>query len=230
MTTLRATHVITSLDADGAQGVLLRLLRTLGPRAAAMDVISMRPLGPLAEEIRALGVRVRSLNMRRGVPSLRAALELIAMLRRDRPEVLVTWLYHANLLGAFAHPFIRRVPLVWNVRNDRFAPYDGGRGTAATIRLCTLLSRWAPQRIVFCAASSLALYCSCGYPSQRSVLVPNGFDTFRFQPCDRARIDVRRELHIRPDTPLVGRIGRYHPDKDYATFLAAAAPHRGQAA
>jgi glycosyltransferase involved in cell wall biosynthesis len=66
-------------------------------------------------------------------------------------------------------------------------------------------------------------HCRSGYPQDRSELVSNGFDMRRFNRSPAARTSVRRELQVPPETPLIGKIGRFHPDKDHHTFLTAAA-------
>ncbi len=54
------------------------------------------------------------------------------------------------------------------------------------------------------------------------VVIPNGFDTSLFVPDSGARSSVREELGLDRDTPLVGLVARYHPQKDHATFIQAA--------
>jgi glycosyltransferase involved in cell wall biosynthesis len=54
-------------------------------------------------------------------------------------------------------------------------------------------------------------------------MIPNGFDTDLFAPDAAARAEVRREIGVGDGVPLVGLVGRLHPMKDHATFLAAAA-------
>lgn len=56
------------------------------------------------------------------------------------------------------------------------------------------------------------------------IVIPNGIDTDLFQPlAPDARAAVRAELGVSPDAPLIGLIARFHPQKDHATFLQAAA-------
>jgi glycosyltransferase involved in cell wall biosynthesis len=55
------------------------------------------------------------------------------------------------------------------------------------------------------------------------VLIPNGIDPAEFAPCQRSRVNVRRELGIEDSARLVGVVGRLHPMKDHRTFLTAAA-------
>jgi glycosyltransferase involved in cell wall biosynthesis len=54
-------------------------------------------------------------------------------------------------------------------------------------------------------------------------VIPNGIDTRQFVPSAQARLSVRSELRLSEDALLIGLIGRFHPMKDHANFLKAAA-------
>lgn len=54
------------------------------------------------------------------------------------------------------------------------------------------------------------------------VVVPNGFELSQFKPDLDARFRVRAELGITDQTPLVGLIGRFDPQKNHAGFFEAA--------
>ena len=55
------------------------------------------------------------------------------------------------------------------------------------------------------------------------MVIPNGFDTDRFRPDPESRNRIREDLGLSPATRLVGMVARYHPVKDHAGFLRAAA-------
>jgi glycosyltransferase involved in cell wall biosynthesis len=55
------------------------------------------------------------------------------------------------------------------------------------------------------------------------VVIPNGFDVKSFKPDQIARRGLREELRLADDTPLIGQIGRFDPQKDYHNFIQAAA-------
>ena len=54
--------------------------------------------------------------MKRSVPSLSAIWKLRKLIASERPEILQTWLYHADLLGLMVGKLARVPSLVWNVR------------------------------------------------------------------------------------------------------------------
>jgi glycosyltransferase involved in cell wall biosynthesis len=55
------------------------------------------------------------------------------------------------------------------------------------------------------------------------LIIPNGFETGLFKPDAASRAKFRNELGLAIETPLVGLIGRYDPQKNHFGFLGAAA-------
>ena len=53
-------------------------------------------------------------------------------------------------------------------------------------------------------------------------VIVNGFDTNKFSANQIARNTIRKELGVSESTQLLGRFGRYHPQKDYETFFKTA--------
>lgn len=220
---VRLTHVITDLDTGGAEMMLYKLLSALDPAEFASQVISLTDVGDVGERIRALDVPVRGLNMRPGLPRPADILRLRRWLRAEQPQVVQTWMYHADLVGGLASRWAQRPPLVWNIRNSMLDPQTSKRSTYWTVQACAWFSRRWPAKIVSCSETALRLHADLGYDEQRMLVIPNGFDLSRFQPNAAARLAVRAELGLPDETPLVGAVGRFDPQKDYATFIAAAA-------
>ena len=54
------------------------------------------------------------------------------------------------------------------------------------------------------------------------MVIPNGFDVSRFAPSQQLRIKTRQRLGIAENAPVVGRVARFHANKDHMTFLKAA--------
>jgi glycosyltransferase involved in cell wall biosynthesis len=218
----KITHVIGSLGVGGAERGLVNLVSRVDPALAEMKIVALIPGGALTEPLRQRGISIETLSMRPGFPDPLAVLRLARHLRQDRPDVVVTWMYHANLIGGLAARLAGDIPVVWNIRHTVLAADRSKRLTRWVARAGGLLSRRIPDRIVFVAHAAWAHHAALGYGRDKSLVIPNGFDLDAFRPDPAARDDVRRELGLAHSTTLVGLIGRFHPDKDHRTFLAAA--------
>lgn len=219
---LRVTHVITGLGTGGAEHSLLKLVRGMDRGRFRNAVVALTPPGALAPAIEAAGVSVRSLGMRRGLPSPAALLRLVRWLRAERAHVVQTWLPHADLLGGLAARLAGRPPVVWNIRYTQVQDPLRHPAPAWSVRACAALSRRLPVRIVSCTERGAAFSAALGYDEARLVVIPNGFDTRYFRPDAEARAALRAELGLPEGAVLVGLVARYDPLKDQPGFLAAA--------
>ncbi len=112
--------------------------------------------------------------------------------------------------------------VVWGLRQSDLDRNFVKRSTFWTVRLCALLSRTVPDKILCCSWATQCVHAELGYDSSKMLVIPNGFDTDHFRPSDRARLEIREELSLPPDATLIGLIARFDPQKDHKTFIAAA--------
>jgi glycosyltransferase involved in cell wall biosynthesis len=220
--TMKITHVIAGLSLGGAQMMLYKLLSMLDRSNFQCEVISLADVGPLDKKIAALEVPVKVLGMRPGVPDAANLYKLARWWRRERPDVVQTWMYHADLIGGLAAKLAGGIPVAWNIRHTNQNAADEKRTTRWTIRSCARLSRWLPNRIVCCSEASQRIHSELGYAAHRMVVIPNGFDLAAFKPDAAARFAVRRELAIPDSSLIIGLVGRFNPQKDHGTFARAA--------
>ncbi len=218
---MRILHIITGLSTGGAEMLLYRMLARTEQAKHQAQVISLTDVGPVGEKIRSLGGSVEALGMRRGIPNPALLLRLAYRIGRIRPDVIQTWMYHANLAGGLAARLARVWPVVWGIHCTTFDP-QVNRMTAWTNRICARLSRWLPARVVCCAKSGRRIHIAQGYDPARTLVIPNGIDLGTFQPDPAARDGVRQELGLSQGTPLIGLVARFDAPKDHHNFVEAA--------
>jgi glycosyltransferase involved in cell wall biosynthesis len=216
-------HIINSFEYGGAEVMLSNLLARLDRGRFEPVVVSLIDDLRLADRIVASGIPVHVLGMRPGVPDPRAVARLARLLRRERPRIVQTWMDHSNLIGGLASWMAVRAIVVWGVHHSNHVPGVSKRTTLWTVSACARLSRRLPSRIVCCSEHSRSEYARRGFAAEKLVVIPNGFDTTAFQPDPTARIEVRGEIGLGPDVPLIGLVARFDPLKDHFNFLRAAA-------
>ncbi len=219
---LRVCHLITSLATGGAETALFRLVTATDREKQEQIVISLTDEGVYGPRLREAGIPVFALGMRRGRFSLSAFVRLVRVLRQQKPDVIQTWLYHADLLGLLAGGIAGIRTIAWNIRcsvtDERYV-----RGQAGVVlRLLSLLSS-IPRVVVSNSTAGQRVHTSLGYRPRQWRIIPNGLDIATFRPDPTAYREVRAELGVPPDTLLVGLVARYDPLKDYPTFLQTAA-------
>jgi glycosyltransferase involved in cell wall biosynthesis len=209
-------HLITGLERGGAEHMLAQLVARMDRDRFRSVVISLTDAGPMAAVIAESGIPVHALNVRRGMSVLGAVPRLRRTLREFRPDILQTWLYHADMLGLAAHQLGFAPHLLWNVR------CTDSLGANAPRRLLAWCSG-RPDAVVVNSLAGQQFHAGLGYHPRRWMMLPNGFDTDALRPDPERRHRFRAEFGWDDAVVAVALPARYHPQKDHATFVAAAA-------
>lgn len=219
----RLCLIITGLSTGGAEAMLLKLLQGIDRKRFTPEVVSLTTLGEIGPRIQALGIPVLALGMRPGRPEPRLFWVMVHHLKKSAPDVVHTWMYHADLLGGMATRLTGVRALAWGLHQSNLAPEYNKRSTLLVVKACATLSQWMPRRILTCSEKARSVHVTAGYSAHKMVLIANGFDLTRFAPDAAARGSVRAELGLAPDTPLVGVVARDDPQKNHLGFVQAAA-------
>lgn len=225
----RIAHVITGLDQGGAEAALARVVIGLAGKGFKQSVISLTDRGIHGGLIEQAGIPLQTLGMRGILAMVRGLPRLVQALDGLRPDIVQTWLYHADLLGLLAARRSGTAAVVWNIRCAALEPGDVSRSTGLLVKLLTLLSGW-PDAILFNSATGLEAHGAIGYRPRRSLVIPNGFDIDEWRPDANRREIFRSEIGAASDVFVIGMVARYHRMKDHRCFLAAAAKIRSSRA
>lgn len=216
-------HIINDLSIGGAEMMLYKLLAETDRTRFAPVVISLMHHAALRQRIEALGIEVHTTKMRPGLPSPMGLWRLVRLMRSINPDLIFGWMYHSCIAAHLGKLFSsRRSPILWSIHYSIDSLEKEKRLTALAIRVCAFLSK-LPAQIVFVSRASQLQHSPLGYTLQNSCVIPNGIDVTEFAPSPEARSSVRSELGLPENAILIGMMGRYHPVKDHANFLRAAA-------
>jgi len=216
-------HVVTGLQTGGAERMLANL-SILNHRAGrAPVVVSLTTGGSQAERLQAAGVRVIALDMARGRPSIFGLMRLARILREEAPDVVQSWMYHADLYALTAlwvSRRRRRTRLFWGIRCSDMDLGQYPLVLRVVVRLCALLSPF-PDGIVVNSEAGLRAHRRLGYAPRRMTVIDNGFDTDLFRPDPERCREMRRALGLSDDAFVVGCVARVDAMKDFPTLCAA---------
>jgi glycosyltransferase involved in cell wall biosynthesis len=208
-------HLITGLETGGAERMLARLVTGLDPERHRSTVVSMTGPGVVGPLLASSGIELHTLDMRRGIADLRGITRLATILRETQPDILQTWLYHADLLGMVARALTPPCALFWNVQCAESIDAD-------IVRRLLVWCSARPDIVVVNSLAGKRFHEQLGYRPKRWEHIPNGCDTNVFQFDAEARLKLRQELGIPDNAVAIGLPARFHPMKDHGNFLAAA--------
>lgn len=209
---VRLALAITDLDVGGAERALVALATRLDRRRWEPRVFCLGPEGRLAGPLRAAGIAVECLAVEPSKPG-RAVLRLARALRRFRPALVQSFLFHANVAARLAAPL---AGLPWVVGGLRVAERrDNGH-----LRLDRLTMPLAAGSV--CVSEGVRRFSveQGRLDPERLTVIPNAVDP---GPFDAARPADRDGLGVPADAHLALYVGRLDPQKGIATLLEAAA-------
>lgn len=228
---IKVLYFITELNIGGAEKVLVHFLRELDPsRYRPLVACLYDGDGAIGDELRAQGIPVVDLGMT--APwRLDAVWRLVQLLRRERPQILHSSLFHANVLGRLAGR-LAGVPVIISCRqNIRI----GARWREWVNRMTVGLD---DRVIAVCELARQAEIEAAGVDPAKVVTIYNAVDPAelvadssaadgsasagRSVSNSSAADDTAALVPGRaPDTLLIGTVCRFHPQKGLPHLLEA---------
>lgn len=215
----KIVHLITGLGNGGAEGVLFRLC--VNDVSNTHVVISMTDGGRYGPLLQDFGISVFCLNMSRDNFPLLGPSRLFGILRSHKPDVLQTWMPHADLMGALVGAVAGVPRIYWNIRNGKYDPRRSKARTRLVVRLLALLSWTIPSKIVVCAKSALDEHVKRGFRASKMVLIPNGFESNPKPLGDRDSGKFSAMHRSASPAQVIGMLARFDAQKDHLNFLKA---------
>ncbi|MEY8216037.1 MAG: glycosyltransferase, partial [Colwellia sp.] len=151
---------------------------------------------------------------------VKSKLNLYSILKKENPDVVQTWMYHADLFGGILARLSGCKNICWGIRHSNLSPDVNSRSTLMIAKLCSWFSTWIPKKIISCAEESVNVHKAFGYNGDFSV-VPNGYDTDQFKPNALLGQQVREELGLAGNIAVIGFVARWDPQKDHNNLLRA---------
>lgn len=196
---------------------LSRHLRSCGWPVEVVPLTTLCNPEEFVAELESRGITVWSPDITSRGSAVRGLWRLLRHLRARRPQVLCTFMFHANILGAILGRLAGVPVVVASIRNERFGPRWRESLEAVAQRLCDVT-------VVNSERVAASLRARGIVPSDRCRVIPNAVDLARFHPPDApTRESTRQRLGVPPTTFLWLAVGSLYPQKDHESLLRATA-------
>jgi glycosyltransferase involved in cell wall biosynthesis len=212
---MRVLFVVPALPVGGAERHVTTLLPRMDTARFTPSVVCIGEEGALFSALPASGIEAVALRLRKR-QAVRALNELVMLMRRTRPDVVVVQGYNAEVLGRLA----ARIAGVKHTIN--WVHNIGDVEPRGTVRntVDRALTRWTSSYFGVAEAQRRYLVGELGYPDDKIRIIHNGVDPAKFgTSTDRS---VRAEFGFAQDDPVVGIVAMLRPEKDHVSFLRAA--------
>ena len=213
---MKALLLCQNLNVGGAEEVVLGESTHLGGQGIEAGVVALTRRGPVAEEIAGARIPVHHLSGNPGPRDPAAFLRLVRLLRRERPDVVHTYLIVAGLYGRLA-AFAAGVPVVLAAEQNVYARKP---------RRHALMERALAARtfriVACCQAVGEYYYRQTGVPTEKIDVIYNAV-RFGPLPSEADRAPARARLGLPADALVLGTLGRLTEQKGQRMLLQAVA-------
>jgi glycosyltransferase involved in cell wall biosynthesis len=188
--------VVNALHVGGGERFLVGLATGLDAERWDVTVCVMKSHdGPLVAELEDAGVRVVTID-RSGRKDVGAFGRLVGLVRRERPDIVHTHMFTANLWGTVAAR-LARVPVVvaheqtWSYIGQPMRRFIDGR----------VIGRLADAMVAVSTRDQERMIAIEHVPAAKTLYIPNAY----MPPLGESPPgDLREELGLAPGTPLAG--------------------------
>ena len=203
---------ITDLGMGGAQRQVCDLADTLFARGHQVTITYLlQPaiVRPKSKEVELIWLG----GTKSPIAMFKALMNLVKLIKKVRPDVVHSHMYHANIVARLAKIFVRSPRLVCTAHNTN----EGSALRMFTYRMTNALAD------VFTNVSQdavAAFETKHAAPMSEMLAIYNGIDTDTFKFNESGRTDIRNQASLQNKTVFIA-IGRFHVEKDYPNLLAA---------
>ena len=218
---IKVLFLIDSLGPGGAERLMVDLLPALREFDVDSEVVAIqeRHGNPVADELRAVGVPVSTIGIKR-LRERGALARVTAAIERSSPDVIHTQLEFADILGSIA---ARRlgIPSISTIHTLDRPP----RWTkeAARSRLMAWTLRRRSDRVIAVSRSARDhVLRKAGLPKRHTAAIHNGINLAPFLAVGtEERCRTRSELGIGADDPVITTVAVLRQPKGITDFLVA---------
>ena len=214
---MKIVHIITGLNDGGAEHTLFKICKY--DNFNKHIVISLTGPGKYFSLLKKLKIKIYCLNA--NFFSIHKFFFLIRLLRLLNPDIVQTWLVHADFVGGIAARLANIKKIIWNVRYSDLKLGSAKLTTIIIIKILSKLSYLIPKSIVIASKRAKKIYEIEGYDKKKLRFIPNGYDFSILKPSKFQKINFQKKNKIKKKIPLIGKVARYDPKKDHLNLIKA---------
>ena len=214
---MKIVHIVTSLGDGGAEHTLFKICKY--DLKNNHIVISFKKHGKYFSLLKKLGIKVYCLDA--SFFSIYKFFFLIKLLNSLKPDIVQTWLVHADLVGSIAARLAGIKKILWNIRYSNIEIKKSKLMTILIIKLLAKLSYIIPESIIIVSKRAKKIYEVKGYDKKKLKFIPNGYDLSTLKVNNSQKIFFQKKIKIKKGIPLIGYVARYDPLKDHLNLINA---------
>ena len=206
----KVTHIINQLHPSGAEQMLLRLLKAFRDDNVKSDVIVLNNNfdNDFRKDFINEGINILILKDEN---YLNKFFRLVRILKKNKPDIVQTWMYEADLVGGFAARLANIKKVFWNVRSVRPSNHN-----IIFLKLIGIMSWLIPNKIISNSHKAINFKVKNFYNRNKFIYIPNGYALSSYNPA--------RSIIEKYNSDIIfGSVARFDKTKSINVLLDAIA-------
>ncbi len=219
---MKILYIITNLNLGGAELQLYKIAESL-KNDHKIKVISLLSIGDIGDKLIKLGVELSVINFSKKRFLFFSFLKLCITILKYKPDIVHTWMYHANLIGGLGAKISNVKNIFWSIHHNDLSTIHNKLSTVIIAKIGAFFSYLIPKKVICVSKNVKTKHIDFGYQEKKMVFIPNGIDVLEFSKIDDARHLLFEKYNFTNDTKLIGFPSRLDPIKNHEGFFASVA-------
>ena len=219
---MKILHIITNLNLGGAEVQLYKIVENL-KNDHKIKVISLISIGDVGDKLIKSGIELSIINFSKKRFFFLSFLKLCNTISKFKPDIVHTWMYHANLIGGLAAKISKVKNIFWSIHHNDLSIIHNKLSTLIVAKIGAFFSYLIPKTVICVSKNVKTNHIDFGYQEKKMFFIPNGIDVLEFSKIDDARHLLFKKYNFTNDTKLIGFPSRFDPIKNHEGFFASVA-------
>ena len=217
---MKILHIITNLSTGGAEVQLYKIVKNL-KNNHHIKVISLLSKGDIGDKLIKEGIELSVINFSKKRFLFFSFLKLCVTISKFKPEIVHTWMYHANLIGGLASKMSKVKKIFWSIHHNDLSNTHNKLSTLIIAKIGAFFSYLIPKQVICVSNDSIKRHVDFGYQQKKMIFIPNGIDVLEFSNIVNARQLLFENYDFAGDAKLIGFPSRFDPIKNHDGFFAS---------
>ena len=112
---MRIVHIITGLEDGGAEATLYNFVNNSDKNKHF--IVSLKGEGKYGKIFEEKGFEVFYINLELNFSFMKKLINLAQIIKMTDPDIIQTWMYHANLIGGITSLLVKKRNIVWGIHH-----------------------------------------------------------------------------------------------------------------
>lgn len=228
MPPVRVLHLIPTLTSGGAERQVVNLVSSTSRKIINHTVCVIGEADFFAPAIRQAGYKVIKLGISAKHPFFRVAFKFRKVIAEEKPDIIHSWLYDANISARLAVLLKHKTPIVTSFQSPDYEPELAriGNWNSKKIQGLKTIDKLTamPIKTYFVPCSEFvkkSYQRYYGIDEARTKVIYNSVNSDLLSVSENDLKNLRREINLPADAFIYLNVGRLDPVKNHKTLFEA---------